>query len=844
MHLQAALLVAALAAPTPQSGPALVPTQELSDSSATYVPKAEDVPRMAQNWSTATGNAMPTWGNWTAAGEPLPTWSNWSALTGTKLPKPDSGPAPSKQEVAPAPKPGVGFSPLNNTVAKIRSVMGNESEPHMRNFSAQLPAHGHHYSARSNEPSDEAPSEGAKAAKDAAAAKAADDAEAAKAAEHAAAAAKADADIAKKEAAEKKMKAKAEAEKKAADADAAKRAAAVAASTAAKAAYIADTTAKEAAAKAAAALAAADASKRSMVPATRVNAHAPKSLNATFRINSTVPTQKMNASFAPFYGATNVAQAHATTDCGEIAGVTSAAVDGHSMVDIFHGVKYAFAKRWEPPVSLVTAGLCWAPATFDASVRPLPCIGLDGLGNEDCLVMTIYTPTQRAPAPTMPIVAYFHGGDLVSGSVEGESEAEGVIQNFGLPATWRTGMVWADINYRIGLAGFLSTDAMGDVGQFGFLDALESIRWLNKNGAAFGGNPAMLTVMGQSSGGTVALILAASPLSRGLFSRVISLSAGANVSMTRDVQRRQHAVIIQGAGCALPTAEATMACLKSMPLTRESPLVKATPKSLDSHAPGTEVSPSWSNLAEWDIPRHPDGMRDPGLAVVDGYVLRKPLWEALAQDADPSVSIIISSMAQEQGGAAPFLYKVGGLDAEQFRESLRESFAYNDAASAPVPFGYKVYDQYLKEIAISPVYAAYTIASDVEVGCGNLNTARGAASLPGRSAPVYFVHNEMHKPGVPTGGTCDAGTAFHGLDLGQTTMSTTPRAKHMRDYWYEFTTTGRIATWQPTGLDPNAFSTVRLNMDGLPNNVVNWKGQRCDFWKAYGLGGPEQWWSN
>lgn len=458
--------------------------------------------------------------------------------------------------------------------------------------------------------------------------------------------------------------------------------------------------------------------------------------------------------------------------------------------------------------------------------------------------MTIYTPTSRGRAPTMPIVAYFHGGDLVSGAAEGENDDEGVLQNFGLPASSGPGMVWADINYRIGLAGFLSINAMGDAGQFGFLDALESLRWLKRNGAAFGGNPDQVTVMGQSSGGTVALVLAASPLSRGLLSHVISLSGGANISMTRDVQRRQHEAIVQKAGCAKHTAKATLQCLKAMPLTRDSPLALAVPLEGDSHAPGTDKSPSWANLAEWDIPRSRDGMRDPGLAVVDGYVLRKPLWEALAQDADPSVSMIISSMAQEQAGPAPFSYRVAGLNPQQFRESLKANFAFNDAASAPVPFGYKVYDQYLNETSVSPVYAAYTMASDVQAGCGNLNTAQGAASLPGRSAPVYFVHNEMRKPGLPIGETCDPGTAFHGLDLGQTTTSTTARAKRLRSYWYEFATTGRIAAWQSTGSDPNAFSTVRLGVDGSPTNAVNWKGQNCDFWKANGLGGPEQWWSN
>ncbi|KAK3256718.1 hypothetical protein CYMTET_34161, partial [Cymbomonas tetramitiformis] len=96
-----------------------------------------------------------------------------------------------------------------------------------------------------------------------------------------------------------------------------------------------------------------------------------------------------------------------------------------------------------------------------------------------------------------------------------------------------------DVNYRINLFGFLavmdlawSTDSgASTTGNFGLLDAQEALRWVQQNIHSFGGNPDKVTVFGESSGGTLVLMLLASPRSKGLFHRAMANSGSPNITV-------------------------------------------------------------------------------------------------------------------------------------------------------------------------------------------------------------------------------------------------------------------------------------------------------------------------
>jgi para-nitrobenzyl esterase len=117
---------------------------------------------------------------------------------------------------------------------------------------------------------------------------------------------------------------------------------------------------------------------------------------------------------------------------------------------------------------------------------------------------------------------WIHGGALVGGS-----SSEPVYDGTKLA---QQGIVVVSINYRLGLLGFLAHPALSEEssqrlsGNYGLLDQIEALRWVHKNIGAFGGDPAQVTIAGESAGGLSVIALMASPLAHGLFARAIAQS--------------------------------------------------------------------------------------------------------------------------------------------------------------------------------------------------------------------------------------------------------------------------------------------------------------------------------
>jgi para-nitrobenzyl esterase len=139
--------------------------------------------------------------------------------------------------------------------------------------------------------------------------------------------------------------------------------------------------------------------------------------------------------------------------------------------------------------------------------------------SEDCLYLNVWSPESSGRHPVM---FWIHGGGFKSGSsatalVDGEAMA-------------RKGIVVVTINYRVGVLGFLahpelSKESAAHVsGNYGLLDQIAALQWVQTNIEAFGGDPARVTVAGQSAGAMSVLILAASPLTKGLFHQAIAQS--------------------------------------------------------------------------------------------------------------------------------------------------------------------------------------------------------------------------------------------------------------------------------------------------------------------------------
>lgn len=156
---------------------------------------------------------------------------------------------------------------------------------------------------------------------------------------------------------------------------------------------------------------------------------------------------------------------------------------------------------------------CWSEE-FIAQPEPL---------SEDCLYLNIWTSAKSKKAK-QPVFVWIYGGGLNSGSAncaiyDGEEMA-------------KKGIVYVSINYRVGVLGFmahpeLSAEAGNNSsGNYGFFDQMEALKWVQKNIAAFGGDPANVTIAGQSAGSFSVNALIASPLAKGLFQKAIAQSGG------------------------------------------------------------------------------------------------------------------------------------------------------------------------------------------------------------------------------------------------------------------------------------------------------------------------------
>ena len=140
-----------------------------------------------------------------------------------------------------------------------------------------------------------------------------------------------------------------------------------------------------------------------------------------------------------------------------------------------------------------------------------------GRFNEDCLNLNIWTP--GLDEKKRPVMVWIHGGGFQFGS--------GVSRQFEGAALAGKGVIVVTLNYRVGVLGFLAhpeLDREGASGNYGLQDQLAGLRWVKANIARFGGDPANVTVFGESAGAHAIGILMASPLSKGLFHKAIGQS--------------------------------------------------------------------------------------------------------------------------------------------------------------------------------------------------------------------------------------------------------------------------------------------------------------------------------
>ncbi len=312
----------------------------------------------------------------------------------------------------------------------------------------------------------------------------------------------------------------------------------------------------------------------------------------------------------------------ACTEQGAVRGV----VQGETMA--FKGIPYAAppvgSLRWKPP----TPPARW-DGTRDASRFGAICpqiVGGEVKGNEDCLYINVWRSREKADRP-LPVMVWLHGGGNHGLSGEATDNFAGVAYNG--EHLVPHGVVFVSYNLRLGVLGFLSHAALSAErpqrisGNYGSLDQIAMLQWINRNIAAFGGDASRVFLFGTSAGGGNICALMTSPLTRGLIHGVAmqsSVPAGCEIKTLAEDENDTGRRVAKAAGC--DTVPDIASCLRGKSTTE---IVEAVPG-------------AFSVFARIYGPN------------MDGHVFPEQPIKTIAAQRHPAMPVIIGGTSRETWG--------------------------------------------------------------------------------------------------------------------------------------------------------------------------------------------------
>ena len=235
---------------------------------------------------------------------------------------------------------------------------------------------------------------------------------------------------------------------------------------------------------------------------------------------------------------------------------------------------------------------------------------------EECLNLNVWTPDATA---ALPVLVWIHGGAFMNGS--------GSVGAYSGAAFARDGVVCVTINYRLAAEGFLLLD--DGIANLGLLDQLAALRWVQANIAAFGGDPARVTVAGESAGAMSVITLLSMPQAEGLFTQAIAQSGAAAHTLTHD-----QAQMVSGYLTSTLGVPADREAIKAVPLDK---LVRAA-SDLVVEVQTAPDPAKWGSLALSLLPFAP---------AVDGEVVPQEPLAAIAAGQGKDVRLLIGSNRDE-----------------------------------------------------------------------------------------------------------------------------------------------------------------------------------------------------
>jgi len=379
-------------------------------------------------------------------------------------------------------------------------------------------------------------------------------------------------------------------------------------------------------------------------------------------------------------------------------GAIQGGVNPSAQVAYFLGIPYAHAERWKAPVAAgpwkgVLQATQVGPACPQRSVLTTRLGGFLPPQSEDCLSLNVWVPLGTPPEGGWPVMAWIHGGSFTGGS-----SGEPIYDGTHLASR---GVVVVSFNYRLGVFGYLALPALQAedpqrrVGNYGTLDQLEALRWVQNNIAAFGGNPHNVTIFGQSAGGMSVCTLLASPLAKGLFQKAVIESGGCTYVKTLESGFKFGQALAHLLGCAAND----LVCLRALPRERFFPpegseAYEAIRKLTSGPHPGTPGT--GETFAEGPYKPH-----------LDGVVLDQVPLQALREGRAAGIPLLGGAATQEAwlerlevGDWTAFAEQVRRYRPEQAEALIAEyRRRYSDAGEA---WAYLITDSVL----LCPTYAA------------------------------------------------------------------------------------------------------------------------------------------
>ncbi|XP_075392835.1 carboxylesterase 3-like [Tenrec ecaudatus] len=434
-------------------------------------------------------------------------------------------------------------------------------------------------------------------------------------------------------------------------------------------------------------------------------------------------------------------QPEVLTAQGRVRGRQVAVKGTAVLVDVFLGIPFAQAPVGPGRFSAPRPAQPW-DGMWDASTEPPMCLqNVEKMNNsrfllngkhrvfsisEDCLLLNIYRPAGGAAGPRRPVMVRIHGGSFLIGAAT--SYDGSALAAFG-------DVVVVTIQYRLGFPGFLSTGDSHAPGNWGLLDVVAALRWVQGNISPFGGDPNCVTIFGGSAGAMIVSALVLSPLAQGLFHRAIAQSGVITVPGFLNPNPLSLAkAFADSVACRSSSSAEMLQCLRLKPA--EDMVLTAESQKKMKFIPNT----------------------------VDGAFFPKSPKELLAEKQFQQVPFLLGVTNHEMSWLLPrdwgFLDQIEQMSPEDMLTTLRPVMAEMDIPPEQMR---TIIDEYMGN-SWDPGTKRDAVLHLLSDGIFNFPTLNFSRSLRDSGLPIYF-YEFQHRPSSFVKLRPDWVKADHGADL-------------------------------------------------------------------------------